>query len=247
MNIDYVIFASGGNDSVALIQYFYENHNLSNIAVAYSNTGWASPEWASRMHYFEQLVKSYGFSYHEIQSEGMEALIRRKKGWPANRPKFCTYELKILPAKKWLDTIDPEQNATCVVGVRREESAARAAWPELIPDSENHGGRDLWSPLVNHTEGERNALISRAGYVVLGHRSKECSPCVNANRTDFRNLSSIDIEKVKRNEAETGRNMFRPHRFKGAAGIDKVMKWAWSDRGKYQPACSGCDSGMCGD
>lgn len=38
-----------------------------------------------------------------------------------------------------------------------------------------------------------------------------------------------------------------PHRFKGAAGIDEVMRWARSDRGQYQPACSGCDSGMCGD
>lgn len=245
--IDYVIFASGGNDSVALVQWFHENHPLSKIVVAYSNTGWASPEWADRIHSFKQFCEGYSFPFHEIPSEGMEALIRRKKAWPANRPKFCTYELKILPAKKWLEIVDPEKNATCVVGVRREESAARASWPELIPDSENHGDRDLWAPFVDLTEGERNSLLHRAGYAVLGHRSKECSPCVNANRTDFRNLSEGDIEKVRRNKAETGRNMFRPHRFKGAAGIDEVMRWAHSDRGKYIPSCSGCDSGMCGD
>lgn len=245
--LDYVIFASGGNDSVALCQYMHENHNLSNIAVAYSNTGWSSPEWPARMVAFEKWVRSLGFAYHEIQSEGMETLIRRKKAWPANRPKFCTYELKIKPAKEWIETEDPQKNATCVIGVRREESSARASWPEVIPDSENHGGRDLWAPMVNHTESERNALIERAGYEVLPYRSKECSPCVNANRADFRNLSQSDIDKVKRNEEETGRTMFRPHRFKGASGIEEVMRWANSDRGKYVAECGGCDSGMCGD
>lgn len=55
-----------------------------------------------------------------------------------------------------------------------------------------------------------NALLERAGWKPLPHRSKECSPCVNANRTDFRHLSDSDIDKVRRNEQETGRNMFRP-------------------------------------
>lgn len=241
----YVIFASGGNDSVALVQWAYDNR-LSNVVVAYSNTGWASPSWPSRIERFKVWVESLGFSFHEIPSEGMEALIRRKKAWPANRPKFCTYELKIAPAKAWLDTIDPHKEAVCLVGVRREESAARREWLEHIESSENHGGRELWSPLVGIIEAERNTLLEKAGWEVLLYRSKECSPCVNANRTDFRNLEQADIEKVKRNEIETGRNMFRPHRFCGASGIEEVMKWAWSDRGKYQPENSGCDSGMCG-
>lgn len=246
MIVDHVIFASGGNDSVALVQFAYDQ-GLKNVAVAYSNTGWASPEWPERMRYFKAWVLGLDFSFHEIQSEGMENLIRRKKGWPANRPKFCTYELKILPAKKWLDEIDPDKNAICMVGIRREESPARRSWPKYIEESENHGGRTLYAPLVDHNTEARNYLLKRAGFEPLLHRSKECSPCVNANRTDFRALGKEDIDKVRRNEAETGRNMFRPHRFKGAAGIDEVIRWAESDRGKYQPACSGCDSGMCGD
>ncbi len=244
--LKHIIFASGGNDSVALVQWVYEK-GLTNVAVAYSNTGWASPAWPERMAKFKAWVEAYGYHFHEIPSEGMEALIRRKKGWPANRPKFCTYELKIAPAKAWLDTIDPAEEAVVMVGVRREESAARREWPEYIEESENHGMRSLWSPLVKVTAIERNELLGRAGWEILPHRSKECSPCVNANRTDFRHLEQADIDKVRRNEQETGRNMFRPHRFKGASGIDEVMRWAHSDRGKYIPECSGCDSGMCGD
>ncbi len=187
MTPDYVIFASGGNDSIALVQKALHKR-LFRVAVAYSNTGWASPEWPARIEKFKIGVEDIGYQFHEIPSEGMEALVARKKGFPANRPKFCTYELKIAPAKAWLDTVDPKREAICMVGVRREESAARREWPEFVEDSENHGGRTLWSPLVKTTEAERNELLRLAGWEPLPHRSKECSPCVNANRTDFRNL-----------------------------------------------------------
>jgi hypothetical protein len=71
----------------------------------------------------------------------------------------------------------------------------------------------LWSPLVDFNDTARDALIVEAGWDVLPHRSKECSPCVNSNRTDFRTLDEIDIEKIDRMEAEMGRTMFRVARF----------------------------------
>lgn len=147
----------------------------------------------------------------------------------------------------WLDKIDPDKEVICMVGVRREESKERANWPEWVEESENHGGRSLWSPLVNLTEKTRDMILQGIGWQAISHRSKECSPCVNANRADFRALEEADIKKVERLEAEMGRTMYRPQRFMGAKGIRQVMKWAWSERGKYKPDESGgCDSGMCG-
>lgn len=245
-NPEYIIFASGGNDSVALVQFAHEQH-LKNVIVSYSNTGWSAQWWPARMDKFKSWVEGLGFEYVEIQSEGMLNLVDRKKGWPANRPKFCTYELKIAPAQKWLESIDPGKNATCMTGVRREESRERASWPLWIYESPNHGGRDLWSPLVNETEDSRNQLLLRADWQPLPHRSKECSPCVNSNRADFQKLDESDILKVEIKEKSSGRNMFRPKRFMGARGIREVIKWAFSKRGKYEPPSeSGCDSGFCG-
>jgi len=249
MQIDSIIFTSGGNDSIALVQTCYEEHlcNPAQTFVVYSNTGWAAWWWDARMVRFKQWVEGLGFNYIEIQSEGMEALIQRKKGWPANKPKFCTYELKIKPAAAWLAQVDPTKDADCFVGIRREESTARRGWPRVIEHSESHGGRRLISPLVTYDTQERNEVITRAGWEVLPYRSKECDPCVNANRATFRQLDERDIEKVRSNEIVTGRNMFRPHRFMGAKGIDEVLKWAWAERGKYEPPNeAGCDSGMCG-
>ncbi len=249
--IDYVLFASGGNDSVALVQYAIEE-KIPNICIAYSNTGWAASWWPLRMERFKSWVESAGVMYSEIPSEGMENLIDRKKGWPANRPKFCTFELKIKPAQEWLESVDPAKAAICMLGIRRSESESRRSWPRIIERSESHGGRELWSPLIEYSDADRDELVRRAGWEVLPHRSKECSPCVNANRADFRHLGEAEIDRVRRNEERTGRNMFRPHRFHGAKGIDEVMRWANSSRGQFnvnQPELemSGCDSGMCGN
>ncbi len=246
----FIIFASGGNDSIALVQWAFEN-GYKGVAVAYSDTGWAASWWPLRMSRFQKWVISLGFSFHTIASEGMESLIDRKSAFPANGMQFCTSELKLKPAQVWLDWIDPDKNADCVIGIRREESAKRRNWPRITPDSENHGGRDLIAPLIDHTTKMRDELIRRAGWEPLPYRSKECSPCVNLSRIDGRLLEEPEIARVERIEKRTGLTMFRPKRFR-AKGIREVVRWANSAPGKFntnQPdlEMSGCDSGMCGD
>lgn len=248
---NWIIFASGGNDSVALV---WQAHleSLQGVIVAYSNTGWAASWWPLRIVKFKAWVESLGFEFHEIASEGMEALTQRKKAFPANGMQFCTTELKIIPAQKWLDEIDPEKSAVCMVGIRRAESQNRRLWPKTVAVSENHGGRELYSPLADYSDVERDRLIVDAGWAVLPHRSKECSPCVNLNRADGRRLEEPEIARVERMEKESGRTMFRPKRFHGAHGIREVVRWANSSQGQFninQPdlEMSGCDSGMCGN
>ena len=246
-------FTSYGNDSIALIQHLYETRQEAEVYTVYSNTGWASPEWADRVTQAEALVRSYGFIPVQIESEGFVPLAIRKKGFPRNGMQFCTQELKILPAQRWLDSADPDREGTCAVGVRREESRARALWPEWTEESDKHGGRPLWSPLVRVTTEQRDALIRRAGLEPLPHRSRECYPCINSNRTDLRALSEERVEYLAELEASMGltsegkpRTIFRPGSHQGAVGIREIIRWAHSERGKYEAASSGCDSGFCG-
>ena len=77
----YVIFASYGNDSIALIQ-FAKDRGLKGVAVVYSDTGWAADYWAHRVARAEIWIRSLGFTAHRTQSEGMTELVRRKKAWP---------------------------------------------------------------------------------------------------------------------------------------------------------------------
>jgi len=183
----------------------------------------------------------------------MEVLVRRKKGWPMGGGKaFCTRELKIKPALDWMEEHDPDCDATCLIGVRREESQNRASHPEWIESSENHGGREVWAPLVRYTEAQRNELLEKAGVQVLPHRSKECFPCVHANRADLQMLDEKRITMIEDIEQSMGftrndkpRVMFRPKRHQGAVGIREVVDWAHK-KNKDQVEMFPCSSGYCG-
>lgn len=254
----YVIFCSYGNDSIALMQWANER-GLDGVVCLFSDTGWAADWWMDRVSEGERYAQSLGFQAVRTESEGMIPLVKRKKGWPAGGGigSFCTRELKVLPALKWLEANDPEKYLTCLTGVRREESAHRADAPEFIDESERHGGRDLWQPLVRHTQTMRDELIERAGWDVLPHRSMECFPCVHANLGDIRALTAERIDLIDVTEQEMGvnskgnlRTFFRPKRHKGAVGIKEVVRWAKAPRKRDQDDMfgpgAGCDSGWCG-
>jgi len=253
--MDNVIFCSGGNDSVALIQWAIEN--LDDFDVAYSDTKWAARFWHSRIKRVREYVVKNGGRWHVIDSEGFANLVRRKKAFPANGMAFCSYELKIKPAMEWLDKVDPDKKAKCYTGVMRIESQARKDWPEVKENSPNHGGRTLISPLAKMSLEQRNELIKKTGFEILNHRSMECSPCVNATIRDLQIMDEHDLIKVKTLEDEMGvgersgkpKYMFRPHRMGGACGILQVKDRADRGGGSYSPDQEdlfGCNSGFCG-
>ncbi len=252
-NPRYAIFASYGNDSIALIQWALDR-GLKEACVVYSNTGWAAEYWGSRVVEAEQWVLSNGFSAERTSCGGMAELIKRKKAWPrggGGKFQFCTEALKKEPARKWLDEVDPDKEATCINGIRRLESANRLTAPEWTEESEGHGGRELWSPLVRHTEEMRNELIAKTPFAVLPYKSKECWPCVNAGKRELKHLEDDRIDLIENMEIEAGINsknndrvMFSPRRHNGAIGIRAVVEDARKGMGEMLPI-NICSSGWC--
>jgi 3'-phosphoadenosine 5'-phosphosulfate sulfotransferase (PAPS reductase)/FAD synthetase len=256
MNLtDYVIFASYGNDSIATIQFMHERGYGSNVIVAYTDTGWAAKWWHERVAKAEAWAQSLRFRTARIDSEGMESLVERKKAWPrggGGKYQFCTDALKKEPARIWLDKIDPCKDITCVVGIRREESDNRATFPMWTTASDDHGCRELYAPLVMHTELMRNELIAKTPMPVLPYRSKECSPCANATKQELRHISDSDSKKVFWLEQKMGVNskgndrvMFSPARHNGAIGILAVIEDAKHGHDDLFQTVS-CDAGWCG-
>ena len=252
--MNYFLFASFGNDSVALIRWAHLNH-LKNVNVVYSNTGWSAPWWEERVAQGKALCIRYGFHFTETVSEGMESLVTWKKGWPSNQFQFCTEELKIKPAEAHMDKVDPDKEATCLIGIRREESTRRRSFPEFTEASPRHGGRDLQAPLVTFDTERRDTFVEAAGFEVLPHRSMECYPCINANKADLRLVDEERIQLIEWIEEDMGftskgkpRTMYRPHLKMGAVGIRECVKWANTKKGKYELPegdGAGCDSGYC--
>ncbi|MBJ6135052.1 phosphoadenosine phosphosulfate reductase family protein [Ochrobactrum sp. Q0168] len=231
--IRFVIFVSYGNDSIALIQWAHENE-LEGVAVVFTDTGWMADGWAERVEKGEAWVHSLGFTPYRTSSIGFRELARDKKGFPTQKFQWCSFILKIEPGQRWLAENDPDCRAVCLVGVRRDESQDRADFPEWLIKSMNHGGRMMVAPFATFSEAERNALIHRAGWEVLPHRSRECR-CINSNRNDMKRFTEADWQAIAEIEQEVGKTMFRPKRHMGAVGANEVRKWANSPRGKYQP------------
>jgi 3'-phosphoadenosine 5'-phosphosulfate sulfotransferase (PAPS reductase)/FAD synthetase len=228
-----IISSSYGNDSIAMIQWAVEN-NLDDVIVVYIDTGWAGVNWPERVATCERWVKSNGFKAITITPKIQFAeLIKQKSGFPNQRYQWCSAMLKGLPFLNWIDDNDPDGVYSVFVGKRRDESKSRTNTP-CITYSEYHGGRMLVHPLFLHTVEDRNKLLDRAGFGVLPHRSLECDPCVNANRSDFVRLHGADIEKAAKLEDAVGKTMFRPARHQGAAGVKEVVTWAKAGRGAYK-------------
>ena len=249
----YLISSSFGNDSIALIQWVKEQ-GLEDVYVLYCDTGWSHPEWPARVRKGFLLAESYGFTTWAVKGEfDFEGIVKMKGGFPNNLFQWCSGLLKGIPLNEFDAFLDPNCEATVVIGKRREESEARKDTPEYIENSDYHEGRTVWHPLYLHTERQRNALIKRAGWKVLKHRSMECCPCVNANRNDLRHTPDNQIDRVRELEMVVGRNMYKPSRHGGAEGIDQVMDWALSTPRRYKKGqmmlwtrSELCGSGLCG-
>lgn len=111
------------------------------------------------------------------------------------------------------------------------------------------------SPLVRHDDVMRDAILQRARFDALPHRSLECYPCINANIDDIRLLSEDRIRLIDITEKDLGFTkrvkppvMFRTARRKGAVGIRAVVQWAAAPRPRDQMEMfpAQCDSGYCG-
>ena len=252
MAFNFIVKASYGNDSVALIQWAKE-HGLPNVATLYNDTGWAEETRSDRVFALEAWVLTLGFTPLRTKSVGLENLVRQKKGWPRQGLQFCTQHLKIEPTQKILDEIDSERRSIGVVGVRRCESRNRANFPEWS----DQDGRKCWAPLVDHDDSQRDELLRRAGIEPLPHRSNECFPCINSNRADLRRLTEQTIDKIEAIETSMGhtskgspRTMFRPYRYQGATGIREIVRGANSERGEFSlddgEGGEGCEAGRCG-
>lgn len=248
----FAAFCSWGNDSIALLQLLHEHGMAEQTYVVYTNTGWAAPYWPERVERGTAWAEGLGFTCIELTTKGFEDLCMGESDggrFPSGRMKFCTRQLKILPAIKWLNEVDPQHHLICVVGKRRAESLQRSSAPAALPVSANHDGRFLWHPLVEFSDEDRNTMVLKTPMELLPHRSDECEPCIFSSRADLRRVTPAKVDTIRRMEQASGRTMFRPRAYAGAVGIDEVMRWAWSDRGKFvpKPAPTYVDDGEDGD
>jgi hypothetical protein len=205
----HIIRSNYGDDSIALTQWAFEA-SLTQVFVVYIDTGWSSVCWEERVKRGEMHAKHLGYQVVRLKAPiSFNDAVLGRKSFPTAKFAWCAGILKGLPFLDWVDQLEIEMNSEALVLLAKRKSAVKTIEnsvniqiQEWINSSEHYNDRTVWHPLINIEEAERNALLSRAGFSPLNHRSLECHPCVFSTPKEIAHLQEGDIQKLKALETE---------------------------------------------
>lgn len=252
---------SGGKDSTALILALREAEIPARYAFA--DTGWEADETYA---YLDYLRAQLGIAIDVVGVPGgMVAKIRARAGFPGRMQRWCTAELKIEPLRAYHDALIEATGVETVsaMGVRAEESEARAKMPEWADEPEARGswGGYVWRPLLRWSISDVLGIHNRHGVKVNplyqeGHDRVGCYPCIHERKESIAIIARRRperIDEIRELEAEctaerARRNMETPGRYahpvatffqmaterSAPVGIDDVVAWSRTARGGKQ-------------
>ena len=143
-----------------------------------------------------------------ISPSAMVRLCVRKGVFPSRVMRWCTEQLKVLPAIEYFKQIKSQGHVVVnAIGVRRAESKARSGVVEW-EWSEPHGGVLVWRPLAAWSEKQVIEIHQRHGVrpnsnYLEGASRVGCWPCIFARKDEIRRIAETDpvrIEVIKRLE-----------------------------------------------
>jgi 3'-phosphoadenosine 5'-phosphosulfate sulfotransferase (PAPS reductase)/FAD synthetase len=144
-----------------------------------------------------------------IDYSPMVRTIIKKGMFPSRQRRFCTQELKVFPFRDWCRQQDAD--LVNVVGIRAEESQARATMPEW--EHSDTFDCEVWRPLLAWTLDDvitihhRHGVVPNRGYLD-GASRVGCWPCIHARKSEIRRIADTDpgrIDLLERLEAEIAR------------------------------------------
>ena len=250
---------SGGKDSAALSLWLTEQ-GIEHDRI-FLDTGW---EHDATYEYLRgELTRAIGPITWLRAERQMEEMITKRGMFPTRLKRFCTQELKVRPAQKYLnDLIDAGHELVNAVGIRRAESRARSQMEEW----EWSDGFDceVWRPLIHWTEAEVILAHQRHGLrpnplYLLGAKRVGCWPCIFAAKPEIRFMAEVDPARVDRiralettvtarrserraakGQVELGPASWFNEKHPDAAGnylpvpIDQAVAWSKTSRGGKQ-------------
>jgi len=190
-----VASVSGGKDSAALSLWLTEV-GLEHERV-FLDTGWESEKTYA---YLDELEEAIGPIIRLKAERTMAELCLHKGMFPSRVRRFCTQELKVKPMIAYIaKRVDEGEDLVNAVGIRHEESAARAKMPEW----EWSDGFDCetWRPLIEWSEEDVIAIHTRHGLrpnplYLEGASRVGCWPCIFARKAEIRHIADSDPERI---------------------------------------------------
>lgn len=247
---------SGSKDSTALILALREA-GLPFRAV-FADTRW---EAAETYRYIDMLRERLDLQIDAVGVHGgMRARVEHRAGFPGRLQRWCTQELKMQPLRAYHDTVG--NDTVNVLGIRADESEARAKMPEVedVPEGRGQWGGWIWRPLLAWTIEDVLGIHNRHGIPVnplyqRGHNRVGCYPCIFSVKDEIALIAKHDparireiatmedeqtAERERRNAETPGRyshpqaTFFQTRNGVAPMGIHDVVTWSQTSRGGKQ-------------
>lgn len=190
---------SGGKDSTA-VSLFLTELGIEHERV-FADTGWEAQETYDYIR--GPLTDALGPITEIKPLLQMEDLIRKKGMFPSRVRRFCTEELKVKPLFEYFflrmkETAKPLVNT---VGIRAQESAARAAMPEWDGYTDKRGTFDIWRPIIAWTMEDVIAIHHRHGLrpnplYMAGASRVGCWPCIHSRKAEIKFIADHDPSRI---------------------------------------------------
>jgi len=203
-----VLSVSGGKDSDAMCHHLLERRQaegwMGDVAMVHADLGRA--EWHNTTAYVHDLAQRKDIPLHIVrwtQGDLIDRIWQRyfadpsRPCWPSSKVRYCTSDLKRAPISRWIRSAYPTGKVVCAMGLRAEESSARAQKPaaSVREDCTAPTLNRLtlnWLPIHDWTETDVWDCIQRYGNVCheaykLGNHRLSCACCVLASVNDLLN------------------------------------------------------------
>ncbi len=191
-----IVSVSGGKDSTALACALM----MSGIecVFVFADTGWEFPQ---TYEYVDVLERALGQKIHRVgKPGGMRSAVSGGARFPSRVQRWCTRELKVEPLREFHDRIAEEFDCDTInaVGIRADESAARAELPEF-EYSDKWGGY-IWRPLIRWSVADVLAMHHKFGVPVnplyrMGFSRVGCF-CINASKEEIKLTAEHFPERI---------------------------------------------------
>jgi 3'-phosphoadenosine 5'-phosphosulfate sulfotransferase (PAPS reductase)/FAD synthetase len=206
-----VISVSGGKDSdattYALLDWLHQRGLKNEVHLVHADLGRA--ELKATPAHVEELARLTGLPLHIVRHSKFDLLdgIKNRMAtrpevppWPSAEYRQCTSDWKRGPISKWIRNQFPTGTVVCAMGLRADESPARAKKPvaKLRADCCSKV-RTVYDWLPIHTQSKDDVwetIGDRPHHPAydLGNDRVSCALCILANKGDLLNGATQDPE-----------------------------------------------------
>ena len=206
----YLLSLSGGKDSTACLLWALKTFNKEDIVAYYVDTKW---EHDAVYEYLDYLEKELDIKIIRVESEGMMELSKRKKMMPNKLMRFCTENLKVIPAIEFYyeNFVSKNIDFINIVGVRRDESESRANTESFAINSATYKKNKFdvktlypvayWNTQRVFDYHKENKIdvnpLYKKGFSRVG-----CYPCIYARKHEIQAMEPFYVNRLRNLEKE---------------------------------------------